>query len=57
MCVICRDPVFGYGHNAEPFWNGKCCDACNVTVVIPYRLILKREEDAKKEARTDGCAE
>tara|TARA_R110002020_G_scaffold59598_3_gene162372 strand:+ start:96 stop:272 length:177 start_codon:yes stop_codon:yes gene_type:complete len=33
--------VFGWleGHNAEPVVNnGRCCDHCNVSVVIPARL-------------------
>ena len=26
------------GHNAEPVNDGRCCDVCNDTVVIPARL-------------------
>jgi hypothetical protein len=50
-CDICkneiekkRDPETGKvyweeGHNAEPVVeNGRCCDHCNYTVVIPTRL-------------------
>ena len=50
VCVICGgdidqtvDPETGeiigvYGHNAAPVQDGICCDACNSTVVIPFRL-------------------
>ena len=27
------------GHNAEPVTDGRCCDNCNDTVVIPARLV------------------
>lgn len=26
------------GHNAQPVNDGRCCDNCNQTVVIPARL-------------------
>ena len=41
QCVICGGPYTGYGHNPEPIFpmsHGRCCDTCNATVVIPYRL-------------------
>tara|TARA_B100001778_G_scaffold115920_1_gene95105 strand:+ start:593 stop:3292 length:2700 start_codon:yes stop_codon:yes gene_type:complete len=41
QCVICGGPYTGYGHNPEPIFpmsRGRCCDVCNATVVIPYRL-------------------
>ena len=41
QCVICGEPYTGYGHNPEPIFpmsRGRCCDVCNATVVIPYRL-------------------
>lgn len=42
-CSICDNeiPVKGnwdQGNNAEPINNGRCCDVCNDTVVIPARL-------------------
>ncbi len=27
-----------FGHNADPVTDGRCCDSCNTTVVIPARL-------------------
>ena len=26
------------GNNAEPVNNGRCCDSCNDTIVLPARL-------------------
>lgn len=37
-CSICKNKLIGFGNNAEPINNGKCCDACNFTKVIPARL-------------------
>lgn len=43
-----KDGKYGanaYGHNAAPVNNGRCCDVCNDTVVIPTRIkILMRKE-------------
>lgn len=45
VCCICGKPYEGHGNNANPVDWGNCCDLCNVTVVIPRRLL-----DAKKDA-------
>ena len=37
-CVICQREFEGYGNNAEPVAAGRCCDECNMSVVIPARL-------------------
>jgi len=37
-CKICNKAIFGHGHNAQPIANGRCCDVCNDTEVIPSRL-------------------
>jgi hypothetical protein len=43
-CSICGDAIkvtsYGWasGNNAEPINEGRCCDACNITVVLPVRL-------------------
>jgi len=47
QCIICGGPYSGYGHNPEPIFpmsKGRCCDTCNSTVVIPYRIAGMREE-------------
>ena len=44
-CVICESVIPDLGHNPDPVNNGKgrCCDLCNITVVIPARLKQIRE--------------
>ncbi len=38
-CDICNEHIHDFGHNAEPVVkNGKCCDVCNIKVVIPKRI-------------------
>jgi len=47
LCVICKNPYEGYGHNPAPVSEiGRCCDACNWNVVIQARLNfhLKKEK-------------
>lgn len=37
-CVICGELIVGYGHNAVPVRDGRCCNSCNDSRVIPARL-------------------
>jgi hypothetical protein len=42
-CSICKGEIAVHGtwtegHNAEPVNDGRCCDDCNETTVIPTRL-------------------
>ena len=37
-CAICGREFNGYGNNAEPVKPGRCCDECNLNVVIPERI-------------------
>tara|TARA_R100001082_G_scaffold102957_1_gene73348 strand:- start:475 stop:669 length:195 start_codon:yes stop_codon:yes gene_type:complete len=37
-CKICNETIFGHGHNAQPIVNGRCCDVCQDTKVLPARL-------------------
>ena len=56
-CILCNNPIIGYGHNPEPLAssNFKCCDACNNRVIL-YRLYqagikytgIKNKQDANK---------
>ena len=43
-CVLCEKTFSGYGNNAQPITEGRCCDDCNLIKVIPKRL-----EDTKNE--------
>ena len=44
ICSICNEPIpttwYGWseGNNAEPINDGRCCDKCDATVVIPKRI-------------------
>ena len=40
ICSICKKEYFGWGNNAQPVNDGRCCDDCNTTAVIPARLAL-----------------
>jgi hypothetical protein len=48
-CSICRKPVqptpFGWtrGNNAQPVNDGRCCDDCNWTVVLPARRLAQKK--------------
>lgn len=47
-CCICGRPYVGHGNNAWPIKeDGRCCDACNMSVVIPAR----REQNGLKPYR------
>ena len=43
-CIICQETYTGFGHNAHPIANGKCCDVCQDTKVLPLRLDLMFSE-------------
>lgn len=30
--------IMGYGNNAQPVNDGRCCETCDITVVIPTRI-------------------
>jgi hypothetical protein len=33
VCSICNRKYRGFGNNAQPINNGRCCDACNDDVI------------------------
>ena len=37
-CSICGKQYEGFGNNAQPINDGRCCDECNKNVVIARRL-------------------
>lgn len=49
ICSICGKEYVGYGNNAQPVNDRRCCDECNLKVVIPYRIYLMRTEDRKNK--------
>lgn len=50
-CCICKEPIKGYGNNAEPVCSGRCCDKCNMDVVLPARV--KAFRNSKNEELDD----
>lgn len=48
-CSICGMEYQGYGNNAQPVNNGRCCNICNFLVVIPARLDEIRNMNRKKK--------
>ena len=46
-CSICKNTQTGYGNNAQPINNGKCCNSCNYSVVIPERMQSAKNEYMK----------
>jgi hypothetical protein len=44
LCCICGKPIppqgtWLHGNNAEPVADGRCCQHCDDTVVIPARIV------------------
>jgi hypothetical protein len=33
-CCVCGEEYTGYGHNAEPLAEGRCCTNCNTEVIM-----------------------
>lgn len=56
-CVICHQPFEGYGNNAEPVAEGRCCDECNAKVVIPARIEEMNKAKKLDEAKEKDGAE
>ena len=51
-CSICGGKYRGWGHNAWPVKDGRCCEACNWTCVIPERLRrTAKQTEQPKEAK------
>lgn len=43
ICCLCGKEFVGYGNSAWPLNdNGRCCDECNTSKVIPARLALMK---------------
>lgn len=55
-CSICGNPQDpwpggqGYGNNAWPINNGRCCNDCNTLLVIPARLAQLSQKDTPHNA-------
>jgi hypothetical protein len=49
VCSICTGAIVGFGNDAQPINDGRCCDRCHVERVIPERARRILEHDAKRE--------
>ena len=61
-CILCGKHIDGYGNNPAPLADeGKCCDECNKTKVIPARMEAlrgkKRMDEAVKDEEEDDIEE
>jgi hypothetical protein len=45
-CSICGGPIVGFGNDAWPMNDARCCDECNSERVLP--ALQLRERDAKR---------
>ena len=50
-CCLCGRYFKGYGNNAWPVSNGKCCNKCNEEKVLPARLIEMMKLENKNNGR------
>ena len=42
-CSICKEKIEGFGNNAQPINDGRCCDTCNKLVII--ERIMEMSDD------------
>lgn len=43
----------GFGHNARPLGDGRCCDWCNGNLVIPVRIRIIGLKRSRQGVRSD----
>ena len=49
-CCLCEKSYVGYGNNAVPLAEGKCCDNCNNKVIAErMRVYYEKEKEEEKE--------
>jgi hypothetical protein len=49
-CVLCRKKYSGFGNNAMPLASGRCCDKCNMHVIMArFDMIQDRDYMAVTE--------
>ena len=54
-CIICGEQIVGYGNNAEPVAEGRCCDDCNISKVIPARISQLKASRKEKDTITESA--
>ena len=48
-CSICNEKIEGFGNNAQPINDGRCCDDCNILVII--ERIKEMSNDTARSTR------
>ena len=56
-CVLCGDPIDGYGNNAEPLGKGSCCDRCNLDVIFARLTEVVEKHDVNEGKRYNKSQE
>ena len=46
-CCICGKEIVGYGNSPSPIAGHRCCDDCNMKVVLPIRIFLRGIDNYK----------
>jgi hypothetical protein len=49
VCSICTGAIVGFGNDAQPINDGRCCDRCHAARVIPAQRVA-----AEKKAKREG---
>ena len=59
VCCICGKVFEGYGNDPWPVREeGRCCDDCNIKIVVPARIAqLKTSEEKKCDKDYFACVE
>jgi hypothetical protein len=53
-CCICSLEYIGYGNNAAPVKEGRCCDECNSVMVVPVRIGALMNMTTKSDKRKNN---
>lgn len=43
ICSICKGKYIGWGNNAYPINNGRCCDSCNNQVLFERLSMINKK--------------
>jgi len=46
-CCICGKEIVGYGNSPSPIAGNRCCDECNMKIVMPVRIFLRSLDNEK----------
>jgi len=47
ICILCDKECFGYGNNAMPLANGRCCNRCNGKVILARLNQMQKHKEIK----------